>query len=301
MLQGVTLDQLRFLLAVVDEGSFTAAARSLDRAQSAVSHAVATLEHQLDLQLFDRSTRRPTLTPAGEAIATEARGVLVRAERLKARASQLASGVEGELSYASGVIVPEDAFFDATRYLSEAYPGVLLTMFREELGGPLDLLERGLVKLAFTGTLDLARYPEDTFEKVPVGTVDVLSVASPDHALARLGRALSDSDLAGHRQLVPISWMMPRYRNTLVHNVWSVADVKLRTRFIAHGLGWGTVPTALVRPWIEDGRLVELKLQARPHDALRVPLFACWRTGDALGPAAKTLVRLMTEALARPG
>ena len=58
--EALTIDQLRLFLAVVDEGSFSAAARALRRAQSAVSYGIANLEKQLDVQLFDRTSRTPS-------------------------------------------------------------------------------------------------------------------------------------------------------------------------------------------------------------------------------------------------
>ena len=59
MLDGVSLDQLRAFIAAVDEGSFSAGARKLHRAQSAVSELVSNLEAQLGVALFDRSERYP--------------------------------------------------------------------------------------------------------------------------------------------------------------------------------------------------------------------------------------------------
>jgi DNA-binding transcriptional LysR family regulator len=68
-----TLDQLRIFLTIVDTGSFAAAARTLNRANSVISYAIANLEAQLGLPLFDReSTRRPQLTAAGRSILAEA-------------------------------------------------------------------------------------------------------------------------------------------------------------------------------------------------------------------------------------
>ena len=71
-----TVDQLSVLLTVVEEGSFTGAARRLRRATSAISYAIDTLEAQLGLALFDRgTTRKPKLTQQGKAIVSEARAV----------------------------------------------------------------------------------------------------------------------------------------------------------------------------------------------------------------------------------
>ena len=57
------LKQLGYLLAVRDAGSFTRAAQGLNVAQPAVSMAIAKLEQQLDLRLFDRQDRSVRLTP----------------------------------------------------------------------------------------------------------------------------------------------------------------------------------------------------------------------------------------------
>ena len=71
-----TLDQLKVFLAVVDEGSFAAAARRLSRATSVVSYTIASLEGQLGISLFDReSTRKPRLTDAGRAVLADARTI----------------------------------------------------------------------------------------------------------------------------------------------------------------------------------------------------------------------------------
>src|SRR5215469_13230471 len=82
-----TLDQLRIFLTIVDTGSFAAAARSLNRANSVISYAIANLEAQLGFPLFDReSTRKPQLTAAGRSILAEARTVSDGIAGLRAKA-----------------------------------------------------------------------------------------------------------------------------------------------------------------------------------------------------------------------
>jgi molybdenum-dependent DNA-binding transcriptional regulator ModE len=92
-----SVDQLLVLLTVVEEGSFTGAAKRLRRATSAISYAIDTLEAQLGLTLFDRgTTRKPKLTHAGEAIVSEAKAVAHSVETLRARAQGLLEGLETE-------------------------------------------------------------------------------------------------------------------------------------------------------------------------------------------------------------
>lgn len=80
------LDQLECLLAAAESGSFSAAARRLGKAQSAVSTVIAHLEVDLGLALFERSGRTPILTAAGAAMVSEAREILRQCDQLQARA-----------------------------------------------------------------------------------------------------------------------------------------------------------------------------------------------------------------------
>src|SRR5271168_2992520 len=92
-----TLDQLRVFAMVVETGSFSAAARRLHRAQSAVSYAIGNLEGMLGLDLFDRGYRKPSLTEAGRAVLADARRVGRLVDDLRARASGLNAGLEAEI------------------------------------------------------------------------------------------------------------------------------------------------------------------------------------------------------------
>ena len=73
MIDAVSLYQLRVFIAAAEEGSFSAAGRKLQRAQSLVSQAVANLEAQLNVKLFDRTNKYPRLTLAGQALFLEAK------------------------------------------------------------------------------------------------------------------------------------------------------------------------------------------------------------------------------------
>src|ERR1700679_4020103 len=83
VLDGVSSDQLGPFIAAVEEGSFSAGARKLHRAQSAVSELVSNLEAQLGVALFDRSERYPKLTLAGVQLVADARSVVANVDLLK--------------------------------------------------------------------------------------------------------------------------------------------------------------------------------------------------------------------------
>jgi DNA-binding transcriptional LysR family regulator len=71
-------------------GSFSAAARRLGKSQSTVSEAIARLEIDLGLELFDRSARHPVLTEAGRAMLGRIEDVLAASDKLRRAAGRLA-------------------------------------------------------------------------------------------------------------------------------------------------------------------------------------------------------------------
>jgi DNA-binding transcriptional LysR family regulator len=126
MLDGVSLDQLRTFIAVADEKSFSAAGRRLRRAQSVVSQTMANLEGQLGVKLFDRTARLPVLTHQGRALLSDARAVADDVDLLKARAKNLAGGLEPELSVAVDVMFPPAPLTAAVAAFQQEFPSTLL-------------------------------------------------------------------------------------------------------------------------------------------------------------------------------
>lgn len=91
------LTVLRYVLAVVDEGGFTRAAESRHVTQSALSHAIAALEREIGVRLFDRASRTVTPTEAGEAFLRHAREAVDAADRARDEAVATAGEIRGVL------------------------------------------------------------------------------------------------------------------------------------------------------------------------------------------------------------
>jgi DNA-binding transcriptional LysR family regulator len=91
------LRQLRYFVAIAEEGSLTRAAARLHIAQQSLSQQVRTLEAQLGVTLFERSSRGVTLTDVGLVLLREARPVLAHAERAVDAVRRVARGEQGEL------------------------------------------------------------------------------------------------------------------------------------------------------------------------------------------------------------
>src|SRR5258708_4896655 len=155
MLDSVSLDQVRIFIAAVDEGSFSAAARKLRRAQSAVSELVSSLENQIGVMLFDRSGRCPRLTSEGAVLLADARGIVAGVDFMKARAKGIAAGLESELSVVIDVCFPLAAMTEAAREFRERFPGVPLRLFVEALGGAYQPVLDRVTSLGVVGSLPI--------------------------------------------------------------------------------------------------------------------------------------------------
>jgi DNA-binding transcriptional LysR family regulator len=120
------LRQLRSFVAVAEEGTFTAAAERLHLAQQSLSQQIRTLEAQLGVTLFIRSSRGAELTPVGEVLLREARAVLAQAERAVEAVHRAASGEQGELRVGFLSSVANYVLPPVVRLFGRRHPGVAL-------------------------------------------------------------------------------------------------------------------------------------------------------------------------------
>jgi DNA-binding transcriptional LysR family regulator len=295
----LTIDQLRLFLSVVDEGSFSAAARALRRAQSAVSYGIANLEKQLDVQLFDRASRTPSLTPAGRELSAEARAVCGQIDRLRAHARGIKQGIEPRLGIAVDHLFPLQVLTKALTAFRVEFPTVSLSLYTESLGAVWELVERGTCSLGIGTPIPS---PPEAIDRRPIARVPMLHVAAPSHPLARGRRSspLTAHEVREHVQIV----LTDRSRLTegvqfgvYTERVWRVLDFTTKLALLRAGLGWGGMPRHLVEDDLKRKRLVKLHLQEAGEHEFEAPLLALHRAAEPPGPAACWLLkRLTTDA-----
>jgi DNA-binding transcriptional LysR family regulator len=199
MHDGFSLDQIRTFIAAAEEGSFSAAARKLGRAQSAVSDLIRRLEEQTGVALFDRSTRSPTLTPEGKLLLADARAIREAAAKLNFRARGMRKGVEPELCAVMDVYFPVEAMARAAEDFRNAFPMTPLRLYVEVLGGALAPVLDGRASFAVVG--GPTPVPSDCACE-PLSSVEIVMVAAAGHPLAVLEGPIARENLAHHVQLV---------------------------------------------------------------------------------------------------
>ena len=269
MIEGVTLEQLRTLRAVVEAGSFSAAARSLGRVQAAVSQTIDRLEAQLGLRLFDRSGRAPRLTKHGAAIAAAAAEVQGELSVLDELVKSLREGKETTLSIVVDAMFPTSSLVDFAKDVAAEHPAVELLLSTETLSA-VTACVRGK-----HATLGIAVEDADMtgLERKHVVSVRLVPVAAPSHPLARAKRSIGATALSKAVQIVlgerrREGGTATKDQGVLSTKTWRVLDLATKHALIAGGLGWGHLPEHVVRDDLDHGRLVELRLDAWGPDAL---------------------------------
>jgi DNA-binding transcriptional LysR family regulator len=288
MLEGVTIEQLRTLRAVVVAGSFSAAARKLGRVQAAVSQSIDRLEAQLGLRLFDRSGRVPRLTPHGEAVALAAARVEGDIEVLDELVASLKRGDETSLRIVVDVMFPIEALVAFATEFGAAYPSIELVLFTEVLSAVTAHVREK------RSTLGIAVEDADMKELVrrPIADVRLVPVAAPAHPLAQPNRPIDEAALEGAVQIVlgehrEEGERAADERGVLSARRWRVVDLATKHALIANGLGWGNMPEHVVREDLRAGRLVALSVEPWGRTTLVRPLLLVRRREVVMGPVAR--------------
>ncbi len=295
MLDGVSLDQLRAFIAAVDEGSFSAGARRLHRAQSAVSELVSNLEAQIGVVLFDRSERYPKLTPAGVLLVADARSVVANVDLLKARAKGISGGLESELSVVVDVLFPIEAIAESAKEFRDRFPRTPLRLYVEALGAAYKPVLDGRCSLGVVGSLPIA--PDSTTLERLQG-VGLVMVAAREHPLAMFNRVIPKTELAKHVQLVLTDGSdltAGREFGVMSPLTWRLGDLYAKHAFLLKGLGWGGMPVHAVEQDLGEGRLVKLSIEDLPEKGLILPMSAVYLTAKPPGPAGRWLIERLRQ------
>lgn len=293
-----TLDQLRLFVTVAESGGFSAAARSLNRSQSVVSYAIANLEDQLQVALFDRAgTRRPRLTAAGEAMLADARRILADLDGIRARARGLRQGLEAEVLAAVDQTVPIQALAQVLKDFEQTFPTVGLRLHIGALGVVQDQVERRVADVGFGG--EAVRGGSDIVS-TRIGSASLVPVAAPRHPLARAEPPVPLVVVRDHTQIV-ITDLTDQTRGrdfgVLSSRTWRMTDMGVKRDLILAGLGWGGLPLASIYEDIAAGRLVRLHLADYPVQDF--PLFAKHHAASPPGPATRWMIDRLRDELAR--
>lgn len=281
-----TLEQIELFVAVAEQRSFSAVARDRRKAQSAISAAVAALEDDLGVQLFERSSgRQPQLTEAGATLLEESRELLRQSERLDGRAAALLRGQEPRLCLAHDEAMPYQPVLDSLAELADRHPLIEVQLASAAQGA---VVARLLAREADLGLAFSHERMPQALERRALGSVEMVTVCPVGHPLTEVA-SVTRRELARHRQLL---MAMPGSSyaggEQISPQAWRADSFYAMAEWLMRGLGWAWLPRHVVQYPAYLGRMVELRSDWVPP-ALVVELL--WRRDEALGPVASWLAQ----------
>ncbi|WP_042418052.1 LysR family transcriptional regulator [Streptacidiphilus anmyonensis] len=242
------LRQLEVVVAVAEEGGFTAAARRLHVVQSAVSSTVRALEGELGVRLFERTTHRVTLTAVGESFVPAARVALKAADQARAVADEARGELRGVLTVGTmqGVWLGLDR---ALAGLRAEHPRLVVRLRQAAVADIRAALRDGSVDVAVVA---FDRQQRRGLETRLLAREEMLLAASP-------ARAFADPDTVGYAEVAVLpfvdfapGWAIRgavdrAFRAVAVERaaVFEVNDIGAAVELVRHDLGVCVLPESI--------------------------------------------------------
>ncbi len=290
----ISPESLQAFVQAANCGSLSAAARRLGKSQSTISEAVARLEIDLGVALFERGPRHLQLTEAGASLLAHAEEVLCASDRLARHAAGLAKGQEPRLTLVLSDAYQPKRFEARLQELDKRFPDLQFESLIGEQADVLDLVTQGRAQLGLIAALP-SYPPHIAHARLEMSSELGLFVAK-DHPLSKQAEVRHD-DLSRWR-LLRLSSIAHDDANSddlpgSGGRCWAAPDYLMLLEMARLGFGWAELPRQLVDAY-GFGGLHELSCSGWPR---RVTVDAIWSRQRELGPVAAWLLdRLLQDA-----
>ncbi|MBN1240271.1 MAG: LysR family transcriptional regulator [Gammaproteobacteria bacterium] len=288
------LSDIAVFVRIIDRGSFTAAADDLKLSKAAVSKYVGRLETRMGVRLLNRTTRRLTLTEAGEALYRRASGALSDLEAAEAEVLELAGRPRGLLRVTAPPLFGTEFLSSRICDFLHDYPDVRVDLH-------LDNRIADLVGERFDIAIRITTLAASSLVARRLAEIRIATAASPAY-LAHHGRPAAPADLQRHECLgfdldrTPTEWhyRSPRGEPAAVRirSRFRCGDDAMLKRTALQGHGVLRMPELFIRDELEDGRLIRL---LENYDPPPVTLAAVFPTRANLAPKVRVFVEFLAE------
>jgi len=250
------IHQLRYFVAVADEGSFSRAAAKVRVAQPSLSQQIQKLEADMGQPLFDRLPRSVVLTEAGRCFIDYARQILATIGDARRRVGELKGKVAGAVAVGAIPTIAPYVLPGLIGRFQKRYPEVTLEIVEDVTDGVANRVEAGELDVAFVSTC----HQSPTIQRQYLGKEPLLALVPKRHPLAKKTQVTLD-DLKSQRFLLLHEMhCLSRQVNQLlaarrVRPDLALAGSQLGTiaNMVAAGIGVSIVPQMMLKHQVIPG------------------------------------------------
>lgn len=295
--------QVRHFLAVLDAGSFGAAAESLGLTQQAVSKSILRLEASLGVRLFERDGRRIRPTSYGELMLPHARTIVAEVDRFRVDLTDVLGGRYGRLRIGVGPSAAADVVAKAVKLLVTNRPGARLTV----LGGTYETMVQDLLLGRLDVVVSIRQFERNDplIREELMGEVNYVVVAGANHPLAAKEQ-LALAELSGARWLVGANIGVVEKDIEASFRAAGVArprgeiettSVLFTLAMLDAGIHLAILPEMMVARDLEIGRIVKIGVDAAVWSR---PLVVAKRARAAKAPMVDAFIAGLPGCFATP-
>jgi LysR family transcriptional regulator, regulator for bpeEF and oprC len=289
------LEDIHVFCSIAKHQSFSKAARELDISTPVITRRLSRLEKTLDARLLNRTTRKVTLTEAGNLFYTEVTDILQLLEASKENVKSVTSQIAGTLKVAMPTSLSQCYVVPALQGFLEKYPNLKIHLVSGNY--LLNLLHEG-----FDLVIQCGELPNSNYYYKKIASMKKIICASPDY-LKKNGEPKNLDDLKDHNCL--------RFYDRIQHHPWTVCEngkikeinidgnifvnnaIELKC-LAKHGIGIAYLPAYFIHDELMKGNLVSILDQYQPAD---YNLYAVYATKKYLAKKTQLFLNFISELL----
>jgi len=252
-------EKFKILLKVIETGNFTKTAQEMNMTQSAVSHAISSLENQFGLSLISRGKRKSELNPSLKELIEPITKLIRAEEQVLQMVSEIGGATRGILRIGCFTSISVQWMPDILKQFTEKYPYIQIKL----VDGDYEQIERLIMQGEIDcGFLVLPSYK--TIESFPISKDKLVVVLPKGHPLA-YKKKLSIFELTKEPFIVPGEGLhytlgeLLRQHKVMMNEKYYVKDDYVTVSFIKKGLGFSIMPELIIKDFYDQVAVCELK------------------------------------------
>lgn len=279
----LTIEQIQYLKAVIDFGSFEKAANETTKTKTAIIYSIKKLEENLGFDLLDRSGYRVVPTIKGIEFLNHSKSLLKEYEKLLSVAKLLEENVEQKISLSISSIMNMLPLYPIIQNTMNTWPETEVLLEREVLSGE-KLLAKDEVNLAIMEHIE----NQIDYEYKQIAKVKMMLVIGKNHPITRLSKKNQTfKELYNSPQIVMRSTIQEGSRDIGIHEQatkWRVNDIFSKKEMILNHIGWGALPHHLIEKELKNKSIKSLR-HLQPD--VEIPIYLARRRNSMHGKVAE--------------